>query len=311
MTALRFLVTVAALALVGCARDVLDPHPAAVDSEPLLAVAATAPAAPAIAFTRDGNKLLVMNADGSNQTILLSATSVSNPSWSPAGNALVIAATVNGTSGIWLLDVSVLGGVPKGSNLRFLTSGFQPSWSARGDTIVYIPATGISNSLSLIPAIGGQSTLIYTSGAGYTLVQPDWSPDNKRIAFGEKNQAFTHCTLIVFNRETGLVDTVAAFGPSNAQIRAPEWSRSGDRIAFSAFPKTETKEYVYIVAPRPRGIPSKIFPGFHPTWSPDDSKLAFVPPLVGFAGPTISTYDFATRVTKSIASKATLPNWRR
>jgi Tol biopolymer transport system component len=290
-----------------------DEHTTAppVAATPRFAAASTSPAAPAIAFTRDGNKLMVMNADGSNQTVLLSATSVSNPSWSPAGTALVMSATVNGTSGIWLIDVALVGGVPKGSNLRFLTSGYQPAWSARGDTIIYIPATGISNSLSIIPTVGGggQGTVIYTSGAGYTVVHPDWSPDNTRIAFGEKNQDFTHCTLIVFNRETRLVDTVTAFGPSHGQIRAAEWSRAGDKIAFSAYPKTETKEHVYIVAPLPRSSPTKFFAGFHPTWSPDDSKLAFVPPVTG--GPSVSTYDFLTRATKSIASKASLPNWRR
>ena len=69
---------------------------------------------PAIAYKtveRKAEKLWVMNADGSNRTLLVTATSatISRADWSPDGDQLVFGSTMGGSPGIWVVDVDGTG----------------------------------------------------------------------------------------------------------------------------------------------------------------------------------------------------------
>jgi Tol biopolymer transport system component len=87
------------------------------------------PADPAIAY-RIGDSIWVMNDDGSNQAVVLDEAEYPGfevsgaPSWSPDGASLAFAGHYNtdGTYGIFILDITIVDGVPQGSGFRQIVS---------------------------------------------------------------------------------------------------------------------------------------------------------------------------------------------
>jgi Tol biopolymer transport system component len=270
---------------------------------------------PAIAFV-NGSKLFVMNADGSNQTVLVEGekfTLLSHPSWAPDGGSIVFAGTPAGREkGIWIVDVAVVDGTPAGSNLRkvpidLVGSQGSPAWSPTGGTIAFTNATGpeFDRSIYVVPVTGGVPSAVYTSAPGLDPGQPDWSPDAAKLVFVEGTQdAPYRYSLLILDRATADVDTVVPLS-SDFFVRFPVWSRDGDRIAYSGYAGGEP-EAVYTVTPTPRATPVKLIDGAGPAWSPDDAKLLFVNPFH-----RLYTYEFGTGATTKIAKNGWMPDWRR
>jgi Tol biopolymer transport system component len=99
-----------------------------------------------------------------------------------------------------------------------------------------------------------------------------WSPDSKKIAY----------TCWHGNRRTiGVTDLqggqLVELTPRNSNASGPEWSRDGRRIAFSAFRSERTQ--VFLINADGTGLrqisTEKEKDCEHPSWSPDDSQIAF------------------------------------
>lgn len=274
------------------------------------------PADPAIALASGG--LMVMNADGSNQTVIIQVdkfTEAAEVSWSPDARSIVFDAQIGGVTGIWITDVSVVNGKAVGSNLRLLDPGGGYGWSAWspvGDLIVLTHGSGDTNGLYVVPPTGGTPTLVYMSAPGFIPTMPDWSPDASKLVFVESSTGSSvFRSLLVFDRVRRQVDTVLS--PSDFFVRFPTWSRGGDRIAYSGYSGTNP-ESVYTVAftgsVTPSAVPIKIIDGRDPAWSPNDSKIAFLGGSHRTAG--LIAITLATGVTQMIASVGGRnPDWRR
>ena len=105
-----------------------------------------------------------------------------SPAISPDGKRVAMILSRDGTPSLYVCDID-------GGNLKRLTSDrsakSSPTWSGDGDTICYvssIPPEPDGPGLYLIPANGGRRTKLRTPSSG-TASEPDWSPDNKWIAF--------------------------------------------------------------------------------------------------------------------------------
>ena len=92
---------------------------------------------PAIAY-RDGGKLMVMNADGSNQTLLFDTgdyTHLGKPDWSPDGTRLVFWSDVQGR-GIYTIKVDGTG-LSKVISTSVAFAVSRPVWSPDGGRIAF------------------------------------------------------------------------------------------------------------------------------------------------------------------------------
>lgn len=275
------------------------------------------PADPAIVYTTGTGHgtssipaLGVMNADGSNQTVIFSsAAGVGAPSWAPSGHGTPTdpyAVAFQSNCQIMRIDVAVVNGVPQGSNLQTLPTSFStcpldPAWSPTGDSIAV--SAGNPASLWLIPAGGGPGAReVYTPPAGSRVIWSAWSPDASRIAFIEQDESGPCCSypssIKVVVVETGAATTVL---PGVTTFpRFIDWARTKDVLVYNA--EGRRSDFIYTLNLNPLGTPTQIVAGGFATWSPDDSKLAYY---------GINVVDLTTGVVTSLGGGGGAPDWRR
>jgi Tol biopolymer transport system component len=243
-----------------------------------------------------------MNADGTNlKTLSFSGTI---PAWSPDGRQIALYTGPYAQPwGISVADISVVNGVPKASNIRFLVAGMRQEWSPLGDEIAYGNQT--ENQILVVPATGGTPTALYTVPSGTAIVRdPTWKSDGSKIAFveitfppGVPSQFF----LKVLDRASGVVSTVLSTG--HDYLFNPEWSRTSDVLAYERYIGGIEKIYTLNLS---TGATSFIVDGYYPSWSPDDSKLVYS------TGSAIKTITLATRAVKLLkTSTGSFLAWKR
>jgi len=209
------------------------------------------PADPEIAYVANGD-LMVMNADGSNRTVVLAGSDHRLPTWSPDGQTLLFASDVQGP-GLYTVELD-------GSGLTkvvAIASGSlgRGAWSpvplgdgeykiAFSDQVV--DADGTFGEFDVF--------LVNTDGTGLVNVTrtpdrsesfPTWSPDASRLACTEIGptpdgvaEDIVVRTLDADLSVTAIVNLTdesgAPGGPLNdAAVLYPAWERSGDRISVS------------------------------------------------------------------------------
>jgi Tol biopolymer transport system component len=196
------------------------------------------------------SQLWIMNADGSNQHVLLSEASFFDwfPSFSPDGSQVVFTRCALPAFHCAIYRVGI-----NGTNLTALTqydpnpdvNDFQPEYSPDGSTIAFDGFTrgGVIAGIYLMSADG--SNIRELTPAVIEGLNPDWSPDGTKIAF------WVNCC----GPQPPQVWTIHADGtaltqltnPQNAFDFNPSWSPQQDAIAFQRDNTTFTASAIYVV----------------------------------------------------------------
>lgn len=295
------------LVLAGCTGDQQPLDPVGPAIGPAALARPQPPPNPVIAYIVKGNrdKLNVMNADGSNQVTLFTSNSILySPSWSPDGTA--IAFYNNGD--LWRINVD-------GTNARQLLSRTDPlgsfwlcAWSPLGNEIAVIGLGGDSSPRVLVvPASGGIPEVVYApTPGGLSLFDVSWSSDGNRLAVVEKRADPVPDHIQIIDRATGAV-VQTLLDDSGLALVQVDWARGGSNtLAFAAESAAQPVRSVYTVD-LASGIPTLLRDGSWPSWSPDNTKLAYVP---SGASRWVHVLDLATGQTQRLASGVD-PDWRR
>ncbi|HXJ90135.1 MAG TPA: hypothetical protein VMS18_25215 [Candidatus Binatia bacterium] len=182
-------------------------------------------------------QLWLMNADGTNQRVLLSEADFSNeiPSFTPDGTSIVFSRCRLDIEACALFQIEIgEGGLRPITNFHLGFQDFSAQYSANND----LAFSGFSRQgiISAIEFKGEQrSGLRRLTPAPFSAHHPDWSPDGKRIAFS------SHCCnpqneeiWTVNPRDSSLVRLTNNgkdyfSGPHDFH---PSWSPQGNAIVF-------------------------------------------------------------------------------
>jgi Tol biopolymer transport system component len=186
-------------------------------------------------------QLWLMNADGSNQHLLLAEADFENerPSFTPDGNSVIFTRCrldLPDTCALYQIDVSG-GGLTAITNFNLGISDLNGQYSASGSlAFIGVARRGIFCAIYL--GADSQSGLSRITPAALWAHLPDWSPDGKKLAFS------THCTfdsnlrnqeIWVVNAEGSSLNRLTTNGDdysAGPHDFSPSWSPQGDALVF-------------------------------------------------------------------------------
>jgi Tol biopolymer transport system component len=199
-----------------------------------------------VAWSPDGTRLafgtetgtMVANADGSGR-LRIASLSAKSLTWSPNGRRIAFTAHASGGGGglnfeIWVVNAN-------GSNLRRLTRTPRlwegnVDWSPVGGRLAF-DSGGFASSVYVMNADGSNLRNLTPERSAVDSMEPDWSPDGRRIAF-------THAPWHVLRPgvfTTGKPDIWVMNASGKGRVRltennvydgGPTWSPDGQQIAF-------------------------------------------------------------------------------
>jgi hypothetical protein len=271
--------------------------------------------------------IAVVDADGSNPSTLSTG---GLPSWASSGDGTALnpyhIVFESSACHMARMDVVVSGSHVEAANVEPLptpalaTSACDPAWSPIGDEIAFgegsvnCPNNDCPRPSSLWvipadPARASEATAIYDVPSSGSLYWPTWSPTAEYIAFVEQTPS-AQFSMRIIDRGNGdswvVVDTTQF-----SFIQAPQWARTRNAIAFGGVPTGGSFQSIYILdldltlhaAGPARQVVRR---AYGPTWSPDDTKLAFAAATGG-----IRILDLTTGKTSSVSGTGSFPDWRR
>ena len=255
--------------------------------------------------------LVVTDADGHGLVTLAKDLNIDNASasegaaWSP--DSRTVAYAVGSSSGATEIDVASLD-TPEPN--RLVATGDLPVWSPDGATIAYrIDGIGVRR----VASDGTQTrTISHGSGSGVSFLQPQWSPDGKKVAFAQASASRPDIDDIwVVNADgTGEID----ISSSTTEKFMPAWSPDGMHIAFCVVQDANVCTYGVMASDGTdlEGLDQPKWSGFT-AWSPDGTRLLGIESdatgastFLTMTDPLSSTVDRAP-IVDSLGN----PSWQR
>jgi TolB protein len=264
-----------------------------------------------IAFELFGD-IATMNADGSGVVVITSGGTDRDPAWSPNGEKIAFARSLDGRSSrLYTMNAD-------GSAVMPLTNevAAEPAWSPDGTRIAFTSTRGGNSDIWVVSAGGGDLRRLTSTGAHD--FAPAWSPDGTTIAFASVRNGNTDIYAI---RVDGTSQTQLTDHP--AADLDPAWSPDGRRLVFSSarghFPPPGGTFFpldLYLM--NADGSSVALLGGDsandrEPSWSPDGRAIAFTnqDDAPGGFGSRIQSMNVdGSAVTELAGRAASSPDWQ-
>lgn len=212
-----------------------------------------------LAYNSDG-VLHIINADGTGEKRLTTASHSLRPRWSPNGRQILFFSVIEGP---WTLNVIDADGTKErrlAPTLRNITTA---DWSPDGSRIAFSGNNKNEPSEIYIINVDG-SGLTRVSKPGFSRRDPRWSPDGQQIAY--RGGGLWLMEADGSNRRV-LVD---------GHIGEMDWSPNGKTLVYSSYQETGYALYLFdIESQQKRFLADVPTQEYDLQWSPDGSWILF------------------------------------
>jgi Tol biopolymer transport system component len=183
-------------------------------------------------------QLWLMNADGTNQRLLLADADFDDerPSFTPDGNSVIFSrCKLPDREPCSLFQIEINGGgITSITDFELGVNDLSPHYSAENSlAFTGVSRNGIICAIELMDA--DQSHVQRLTPAPLTARQPDWSPDGRRIAFSSHFGTPQNEEIWVVNTKGDALHRLTKNGDkyfSGPHDFHPSWSPQGDAIVF-------------------------------------------------------------------------------
>lgn len=152
-----------------------------------------------------------------------------------------------------------------------------PAWSPDRQWIAFARSDG--TGLYKLAFMNVSSRAVMVQGGNASCYQPTWSPNGTQVVFVCHDEARRTQTLRRADFSNGEIRNVSAVTSAPANADYPDWSPTGEWIAFSGYYPQGDGLGVFIVHPdgtsrrKVSTFPDRAFQG--PSWSPDGERLVY------------------------------------
>lgn len=153
--------------------------------------------------------------------------------------------------------------------------GYHPRWSPDSRQIAYVGGNWPEIAIYLIPAEGGDITLVPIDRSGDLALS--WHPNGDELAFDGYIADSGRLDIYNVKISTGVVSRRTTAGGIG-----PHWRADGQRLAFGSFRSGNGD--IYSVAADGSGLQRHTTSAameYYPQWSPDGSRLAYAAEISG------------------------------
>ncbi|KPK79563.1 MAG: hypothetical protein AMS25_12295 [Gemmatimonas sp. SM23_52] len=253
-----------------------------------------------------GLEVFVVDNDGFGLRRLSNDSSIAySPAWSPSGDRIAYMSYKSDDPAIYELAIN-----PGTSSLLVDLPGMDltPTYSPDGTLLAFAATVEGRTEVYTYNLAERCCARRLTYARFANSLSPTFSPDGKRFAFNSDRLGQLH--VFVQSTQDGSAELITRYiYDQSVHNAAPDWSPTGDRIAFHGW--VEGVPQIFTVAPDGRGLRQLTQEGRNedPSWAPDGRHIVFASTRGGTAG--LWVLDVVSgRVRRLVRSaEARLPDW--
>jgi TolB protein len=225
-------------------------------------------------------EIYTIDADGENlRRVTDHGDLAMSPAWSPDGGRILYSA-VDSASGQWRIFESDLARRSARAIRPLLQANyFTPTYLPGGDWVAFQVHSGSQTGLYRYNLSGDCCLESLTQGLSEDL-NPTYSPDGRRLAFNSNRLGSAVPQIYVMSAAGGGAELVSPYEYGRAgYYTAPDWSPTGDRIAFTGRVGRAGRFHILVGQPGDRSSLLQLTAEGNnedPSWAPDGRHIVFV-----------------------------------